>query len=59
MSKGELSKAIAEAERRNPAIARQRERASDLAREKRFGKETVQQEEQWNRFAEEDRKSVV
>jgi hypothetical protein len=57
MTKGGLSKAISEAERKNPAAAEKRsqikEKVKRRVREKRFGKELVDQEERWNHFAAE------
>lgn len=53
MTKAELSDAIADAERRNPALAEQRERVKAKVREKKFGKELVDEEDRWNRFAHE------
>lgn len=52
MSKAELSDAIADAERRNPALAKQRERVKTKARERKFGEELVDEEDRWNRFAD-------
>lgn len=53
MTKAELSAVIADAERSNPALAEQRERVKSKVREKQFGKELVDQEDRWNRFADE------
>jgi hypothetical protein len=53
MSKAELSAAIADAERRNPALAEQRERVKSKVREKKFGRELIDEEDRWNRFADE------
>jgi hypothetical protein len=53
MTKAELSDAIADAERRNPALAEQRERVKSKVRERKFGKELVEEESRWNRFADE------
>jgi len=53
MTKAELSAAITDAERRNPALAEQRERVKTKVREKKFGKEVVDEEDRWNRFADE------
>jgi hypothetical protein len=53
MTKAELSDAIAGAERRNPALAEQRERVKTRVREKKLGKELVNEEDRWNHFADE------
>jgi hypothetical protein len=53
MTKAELSAAIAGAERSNPALVEQRERVKSKVREKKFGKELIDQEDRWNRFADE------
>ena len=53
MSKQDLSAAIADAERKNPKAAAQREVAKTKARERQFGKEVVDEEARWNRFADE------
>jgi hypothetical protein len=53
MSKEQLSAAIADAERRKPALVAQRERVKNKVREKKFGKELVDEEGRWNRFAAE------
>lgn len=53
MSKAELSAAIAEAERRNPALALRREQIKAKIREKKFGKALIEEEDRWNRFADE------
>jgi len=52
MSRAELSAAISEAERRNPALAQKRQRVKEKIRERKFGKELIAQEAQWNRFAD-------
>ena len=53
MSKAELSAAIAQAERRNPALPEQRGRVKSKVREKKFGRELIYEEDRWNRFADE------
>jgi len=53
MSKAELSAAIADAERRNPALAEQRERVKRKVRERKFGSKVIDEEDRWNRFADE------
>jgi hypothetical protein len=52
MSKADLSAAIAAAERKNPSLARQREHVKAKSREKKFGKQLIEQEEKWNRLAD-------
>jgi hypothetical protein len=52
MSKSEVSLAIAEAERKNPKAAVQRERAKAKARESKYGQELIDQESYWNQFAD-------
>ena len=51
-SKAELSAAISEAVRRNPGLAQKREQVKQKIRERKFGKELVEQEDKWNRFAD-------
>ncbi len=53
MTKAELSDAIADAERRNPSLAEKREQVKTKVREKKFGRELVEEEDRWNRFATE------
>lgn len=53
MTKAELSAAIWDAERRDPALREQRDRVKSKVREKKFGKELTEQRSRWNRFAEE------
>jgi hypothetical protein len=53
MTRKEISAVIAYEERRNPALTEKRERAKLKAREKQFGKELVDDEARWNRFADE------
>jgi len=53
MSKADLSAAISEVERRNPALAEKREQVKQKVRERKFGKELLEQEDKWNRFADE------
>jgi hypothetical protein len=52
MGRQEVSAAIAAAERANPELAARRETVTRKARERRFGPELIQQEQQWNRFAD-------
>ena len=53
MSKADVSAAIAAEEKRKPGLGRRREQANEAARERRFGKEVLQEEEKWNRLSEE------
>jgi len=53
MSKTELSAAITKAERQKPALAKKRERIKEKVREHKYGKELIELERQWNRFADE------
>jgi hypothetical protein len=52
MSKWELSALIGEAEKKNPSLAAQREKAAVLRDEMEYGKEAVAKQQEWNRFAE-------
>jgi hypothetical protein len=52
MTKAELSDAITNAERRNPALAERREQIKVKVREREFGKELVELEDRWNCFAD-------
>jgi hypothetical protein len=52
MTKAELSDAIADTERKNPALADAREQARSKIREKKLGKELVELEGRWNHFAD-------
>lgn len=53
MTRAELSEAIAEKERRTPRLAEDRERVKIKAREKKFGKDLVEEEARWNHIADE------
>lgn len=60
MGKGDVSDAIYEAERRDPSLRQKRQqakerasKAAEKAREEKFGTELIEQESQWNRFADE------
>ncbi|MBA4190666.1 MAG: hypothetical protein C0467_21995 [Planctomycetaceae bacterium] len=53
MSKADVSAAIAAEEKRKPGLARKREKANEAARERKFGKEVLEAEEEWNRLSEE------
>jgi len=52
MSKAELSAAISEAECHNPSLAQKRQQVKKKIYEREFSKELVEQEDQWNRFAD-------
>lgn len=52
MSKSDVSAAIASAESRKPELGRKREKANEAARERKYGKELLDQEDRWNRLAE-------
>ncbi|MCA9094108.1 MAG: hypothetical protein KDA68_11515 [Planctomycetaceae bacterium] len=52
MSKFDLSSAISELERKDPVLAEKRERRKRAIRERELGKDIVEQEEKWNRFAD-------
>ena len=54
MSKQDVSAAIAEAERKKPGLAKSRERAKESTRERKYGRELVESEREWNEFAESD-----
>jgi hypothetical protein len=53
MTKDELSHAIADAERKNPAIAERREQVKGKMREQKFGKALIDEESRWSGFADE------
>lgn len=68
MSKQDVSAAITEAERKKPGLAKSRERAKEATRERKYGRELVESEREWNEFADDtafmiavyrDRKDVV
>ena len=52
MSKTELSTAIAQAEQRNPALAGKRKQVKEKVRKGKYGKDLIDQENRWNRFAD-------
>ena len=52
MSKADVSHAIANAERKNPKLKRQREHVNRSKYVKKHGKELVEAEDRWNQFAE-------
>jgi len=52
MRKADVSAAISEAGRRNPAQAKKREKIKKKTREAKFGKEVIDEENRWNEFAD-------
>jgi hypothetical protein len=52
MTTQELSEAIADAERKSPSVVMQRETIKAKGREREFGKELVDEEREWNDFAD-------
>jgi hypothetical protein len=59
MSRFELSALIAEAEVRNPRLAREREAINSKRREREYGKELIEEEAWWGRKAERRRYMVA